>query len=118
MSDKPTTAELITMLSEFNCHADVQKLASDRLEAAEINANELSDMRDIISELNTEIRAYWERSITAEVTVTALEDEKAELVKGINSAMDYANGRQCEWGERAIRCFEILDELLSKQEQE
>ena len=35
MNDKPTTAELITMLSEFNCHADVQKLASDRLEAAE-----------------------------------------------------------------------------------
>ena len=76
---KPTTAELITMLSEFDCHADVQKLAADRLEAPEINANELSDMRDIISELNTEIRAYRERAITAEVTVTALEDEKAEF---------------------------------------
>ena len=33
MSDKPTTAEIITMLREFNCHADVQKLAADRLEA-------------------------------------------------------------------------------------
>ena len=35
MTDKPTTAELITMLREFDCHTDVQKLASDRLKAAE-----------------------------------------------------------------------------------
>ena len=34
MSDKPTTAELITMLREFDCHADVRNLAADRLEAA------------------------------------------------------------------------------------
>ena len=34
MSDKPTTAELITMLREFDCHTDVQELAADRLEAA------------------------------------------------------------------------------------
>ena len=32
--DKPTTAELITMLREFNCHTDIQELAADRLEAA------------------------------------------------------------------------------------
>ena len=35
MGDKPTTAEIITMLREFNCHTDVQELAADRLEAAE-----------------------------------------------------------------------------------
>ena len=41
----PTTAELITMLSEFNCHADVQKLASDRLEALETHITALEAER-------------------------------------------------------------------------
>ena len=111
MSDKPTTTELITMLREFDCHADVQELAADRLEAPEINANELSDMRDIISELNTEIRAYRERAITAEVTVTALEAENKEL---IGYAKHYPNCGSPVY----LVCTCGLDELLSKQEPE
>ena len=46
MSDKPTTAELITMLSEFNCHTDIQKLAADRLEAAEATIKAAGELAD------------------------------------------------------------------------
>ena len=57
MSDKPTTAELITMLSEFDCHTDVQKLASDRLEAAALPKwTKITDVGDIPKD---ECRFMW-----------------------------------------------------------
>ena len=87
-----------------------------------LSPEQLADIRDywINQHYSTEEKITNYNAVIKNLLghITALEAEKAELVKGINSAMDYANGRQCEWGERAIRCFEILDELLSKQEQE
>ena len=59
MSDKPTTAELITMLREFDCHADVQKLAADRLEEAAA-LPKWTRITDDMSKLPNEFIAYFE----------------------------------------------------------
>ena len=85
MSDKPTTAELITMLSEFNCHADVQELAADRLEALEAHITaleaEIAELREQVVSLDREYKWQHGNRGAAEANIKELKAEKAALEK-------------------------------------
>ena len=44
--------------------------------------------------------------------ISDLEAQVEKLRKGIEYAIQYSNGRWCEWGERAKKCLDILEEAL------
>ena len=42
----------------------------------------------------------------------ALRQEVARLKEAINNCLDWANGRQSEWGDRAETAFEFLERAI------
>ena len=100
MSDKPTTAEIITMLSEFNCHADVQKLASDRLEEAEAKITALEDEKADMQKILIAEYRYWRDQDNPDI---------GDIVIGATGAV--SNVLVALHGHKP----EHLNELLSKQ---
>ena len=44
----------------------------------------------------------------------ALEIETQELAEAMQLAIDYAAGRETEWGDRAVQSFDILESALSR----
>jgi hypothetical protein len=45
-------------------------------------------------------------------TYEKLRAENEQLRKAITDCIDYANGRESEWGNRAITCFGFLEDVL------
>ena len=103
---KPTTAELITMLREFDCHTDVQKLAADRLEAAERQLRMFvwseSNPSEYVNELDKALATIKAAGELAEKWLTTA---RSKHMCDIDNTVD-------------IRCAEQLQQLLSKQEPE
>jgi len=54
-----------------------------------------------VKPVQSKIDALRKRAETAEAQLDAVRD-----------AYDYANYRWCEWGERAERCFELIEQAL------
>lgn len=46
--------------------------------------------------------------------IMQLATERTELQNAIKQAIDYAGGRESEWGERAEQCFTILNNAIRR----
>lgn len=55
----------------------------------------------------------WEP--VSEEELSKLIRERDSLRAAIREAIEHANGREAEWGERAEECFAILEQALSKR---
>lgn len=70
-----------------------------RTDASVAEATNLADRDDVISSITDDMQA--------------LEIETQELAEAMQLAIDYAAGRETEWGDRAVQSFDILESALA-----
>jgi hypothetical protein len=103
---------------------DLSRVAAERLELHTASRRRAEQAEQRNAELEARLAAYGKYAACEETTTSAsliakccdLEQCVAELVAAIQEAINYAGGRETEWGDRAVSAFNILEQALARAE--